>query len=313
VCIIALVVIPTAVLKRASARYGIVRLDDLREAGVGPKQVERLLSRGQLDRLHSGVYRIGGAPRSWEQRQLAACEATGGVASHRAAMRLWEPSPSSTAPEAWPVEVTVSRRRSHRPSGVTMYRSRHADLAGPPTRSGIPVTTPQRTLVDLASVLGRDQLTRVVEQWVVSRLLSVATLRHELDQLATRGRRGVRMLKEVLADWPVGDVQPDSLLELAFARLCRQGSLPQPVFQHELTVNGRARRIDFAYPELKFAIEVDGFWCRTDREVFQDHHDRQNELMEAGWYVRRFTWGDVQHRPEHVAGVIHSDLARRAA
>lgn len=161
-------------------------------------------------------------------------------------------------------------------------------------------------LVDLGVVLDYRQVTQAVEQCVVSRLVSVATIRNELDRIARRGRRGAGTLRAVLADWPLGDARPDSVLEVAFARLSTSAGLPRPEFQYPLTLNGRVRRIDFAYPSLRIAIEVDGFGCRTDRAGFQDERWRQNDLVRAGWRVLRFTWDDVMHRTDYVAATIRS-------
>lgn len=141
------------------------------------------------------------------------------------------------------------------------------------------MTTPQRMLVDLAAVVDRETVTRAVEQCVVSRLLSIATIRTELERLPARGRRGVAPMRKVLADWPLGDTRPDSILDVIFGRLCRATGLPVARFQNDVTVGGRPCRLDAAYPDVMLAIEVDGFGCRTDRAVFQDERSRQNDLV----------------------------------
>jgi very-short-patch-repair endonuclease len=88
------------------------------------------------------------------------------------------------------------------------------------------------------------------------------------------------------------------------ARLFREHGLPEPVFQYAVTVDGRRIVIDFAYPHLKIAIEVDGYeWHRT-REQLQADHERQALLVLLGWKVLRFTWQQVRERPEWVAGRI---------
>lgn len=303
-------VIPSAALKRAASHHGLIRLSDLRAAYLTTKQIDSLVASDQLVRVHSGIYRLAGAPETWEQQQLAACFATGGVASHRAAAKLWNVQLPGCKGADWPIEVTVGRRNPGRPRGVTVHRSADLPKRGCPGRHGIPVTTPQRMLIDLGAIVGEQEVARAVEQCVVSGRLSIATIHHELDQVARKGRPGVRLLRSVLADWPLGDGRADSELEVAFARLCKKAGLPDPQFQYELTLGGRRRRIDFAYPDKRIAIEIDGFGCRTDRNVFQDERWRQNDLIATGWQVLRFTWGDVMNRPSYVASQIRTLLER---
>lgn len=285
----------------------MVLVDDLKRLGMTPKQVRRTLASEQLVRVHRGVHRLAGSPRSWEQELLAACLASGGVASHRSAARLWAVRLTGVDRRDWPVEVAVHRPNAPRLKGVVVHQA--SDLGRRNgRRRGIPVTTPQRMLVDLAAVCDLEDTTRAVEQLVASGRLSVATIRGELDRVARRGRRGVGRLRRVLDDWPLGGERPDSVLEVAFARLCKRAGLPVPVFQHTLVLGGRHRRIDFAYPDIRLAIEVDGFACRTDRRVFQDERCRQNDLIQAGWQVLRFTWHDIVHQPDHVAATIRASL-----
>jgi len=170
------------------------------------------------------------------------------------------------------------------------------------------VTNPLRMIVDVGAVIDAYWVARALERCVVARLVTAAGVRAEVDRLAASGRRGVGVVRRVLDDWPVGDVPPDSVLEVAFARLCRRLALPTPVFQHELIVGGRRRRLDFAYPALRIAVEVDGFAGRTDRRVLQEDRHRQNDLVQAGWRVIRFTWQDVLYRPDYVASCLAAVL-----
>jgi len=96
------------------------------------------------------------------------------------------------------------------------------------------------------------------------------------------------------------------MLEPRFARLLKGAGLPMATFQHRL---GRYE-IEFAYPDLMLAIEVDGYGPHASRRAFQHDRDRQNALVGLGWTVLRFTWADVVKRPEHVARVIREAIGR---
>jgi very-short-patch-repair endonuclease len=298
--------IPSSVLKQAEQSHGLVCLSDLDRADVSRDTEKRLVRAGLLVPVHEAVYRVAGAPESWKQRELAACLATGGVASHRAALPLWDIDLDIDVP----VELSVTRPHAPRPDGAVVHRSRDLDPEMAAWRDGIPVTTPLRMLLDLGAVVNAYWVSRAVEKCVVEKLLTVKAARAELDRLARKGRRGAGVLRRVLDDWPVGEVRPDSVLEVRFARLCKRANLPKPVFQFDLIVGGRRRRLDFAYPSSRLAIEVDGFATRTDRRVFQEDRRRQNDLIAAGWRVLRFTWHDVLHRPEYVAATISSLLGK---
>ena len=83
------------------------------------------------------------------------------------------------------------RAQDRRHPGIHVHRSRHADAT---THYGIPVTTPARTLVDLADVLTPRQLTRALNEAQVHRLVTQA----ELTTLLTRypGRRTSQLTPE---------------------------------------------------------------------------------------------------------------------
>ena len=139
------------------------------------------------------------------------------------------------------------------------------------------------------------------------RLLRVAAVEWELATVARPGRRGVGPLREVLDRRALLETPPDGVLEPRFARLCKAAGLPSPVFQHRV---GRYR-IDFAYPHLMIAIEVDGYGPHSGPLAFQADRDRQNQLVATGWMVLRFTWADVVRRPEQVARAIAEAIGQR--
>ena len=69
--------------------------------------------------------------------------------------------------------------------------------------------------------------------------------------------------------------------------------------------------IDFADPELKIAIEVDGRAFHSDRRSFERDRERQNMLVTRGWIVLRFTWERLVNDPEGVLAEVAAVLANR--
>jgi very-short-patch-repair endonuclease len=67
-------------------------------------------------------------------------------------------------------------------------------------------------------------------------------------------------------------------------------------------------KLDFAFPDAKLAIEVDGWAYHSDVERFRADRRKGNALVRAGWKLLRFTWHDLTHRPEYVVAEIRSAL-----
>ncbi len=73
--------------------------------------------------------------------------------------------------------------------------------------------------------------------------------------------------------------------------------------------DGFVARVDFAYPDLRIAIEYDGLW-HGGRRAFLDDRRRLNRLVAAGWIVVHVTLEDM-HRPERLAARIRALRAQR--
>ena len=101
-------------------------------------------------------------------------------------------------------------------------------------------------------------------------------------------------------------------LEALLFDLAGRAGLPELVFQHPVLVGGRWRRIDFAFPALHLAIEVDGYESHARYDVFEDDRVRGNELTLAGWTVIHFTWDQLRHRPDYVLRTLCRVLAEAA-
>lgn len=287
----------------ASGQIGLITHDQALDMGLSEKAIRHRVESGRWLRRHMGVYAVAGAPRSWEQDVLAACLAAahGAVASHRAAAALW----GLDGKRRDVVELSVSRPLCHRLRGVIVHRSTDLERSMPAIRAGIPTTSPMRTLVDLDAVMPPWNVERALDHALSRRLVTVAGVRRELDALARKGRRGAGVLRALLEDRGDSSFGTDSVLEARMLRLCRDHGLPLPVGQYDVRRGSRLLgRVDFAFPDLRLAIEVDGYEHHTSLEAFQHDRARQNDLVAGGWTVLRFTWDDVTRRQEHVAAAV---------
>ncbi|MGZ4683916.1 MAG: type IV toxin-antitoxin system AbiEi family antitoxin domain-containing protein [Acidimicrobiales bacterium] len=295
----------------ATRQHGLVTLDQLRESGLTERGLGCRTEAGRLERLHRSVYRVAGSVHTFEQEVLAACLSVGGLvaASHRAAAELWD----LELPDPPRCEITRAPGRSPRLQGVIVHRVIDLVPGHIVVRRGIPVTNPMRLLVDLGAVVPPFVVEHALDDLVGRRVVSLAGVRAFHESVAARGRSGVGVLRAILERRADGDEMSRSRLEAMLIDLADRAGLPTPVFQHPIVLGGRNRRIDFAFPALRIAIEVDGYESHMRYDVFQDDRVRGNELELAGWVVLHFTWHQVRHRPAYVVGVLRRALALAAA
>lgn len=301
----------------ATKQYGLATGAQLRALGIAPSDVAYRVRTGRLHRVHRGVYAVGHECLSVKGRSLAAVLAVGpGAAlSHRAAGAQW----GFLDWDGDEIEVTVAQRRQGRP-GLRLHVVRALAPHDVTVRATIPVTTPARTLLDLADVLGDRPLRRALHEAEVQRRVSHPQL---IAQLArANGRRGAARLAALVADGPTPTRSEleDRLLEL----LARHG-LPRP--QTNVRLHGPPRpqpnarpagltttiEVDFLFPALDLVIETDGERYHGTRLARAADARRQAELEAAGYRVLRLTWADVAQDEERTVARLRSVLPQQRA
>jgi very-short-patch-repair endonuclease len=294
--------------KQAEAQYGAFTLAQANDCGVPRSTVYGRARLGRYVNLHPGVFALAGTPDSWERSILAACLAAGddAVASHRSAARIWRLIDGIDI-----VEITVPGPRAPKPKRTIVHRSSDLAVEHTTVRKRIPVTNPLRTMVDLAAVLPPDEVEDALDAGLAyPPLFSVPAVEAMRERLARSGRPGVGVLRTVLEDRELGDAVSDSKLEKRMAKLLRKAGLPKAVFHFVIYTPAGVflAEVDFAYPALKLAIEVDGFGVHGTPRAMAKDFVRQNGLVPYGWRVLRFTWRQVVRQPEMVAGAIRQAL-----
>ena len=163
-------------------------------------------------------------------------------------------------------------------------------------RRGIPVTSPSRTLADLAHLLDREELTRTLREAMFRRLYDPRALEDALT------RPPSRLLTDLLSEATV----TQSMLEDRFLAICSRHRLPTPKAQHRIG----AKRYDFAWPGERVVVETDSWLAHGTPYAFQADRAQTNKLLLAGWLVLRFTWADLTRRSRAVAAGITQALTR---
>ena len=222
----------------------------------------------------------------------------GAALSHLSAAVLWE----ILEDRGQLIHVTAPKRR-HVP-GVVVHR---APLEGERVRRhGIVVTTPARTVIDLADVIQkRRTLERAIDE--------AHYLDLDMTGLAPRhGRRGSGLLSSVLAVHNAGSTRTRSDLEERFIALIDRESLPRP----EVNTDIEGFECDFVFREERLVVETDGGAAHGTVRAKRRDPARDARLMEAGWRVWRLPYQQVVRDDHSVAADLNRLLkgpAPRAA
>ncbi|MGY1720978.1 hypothetical protein ACI8AG_18230 [Blastococcus sp. SYSU DS0552] len=256
------------------------------------------LSRGQLrgpawQRLFRDVYACAALPVTHALRAGAAAQllVPGAVVSGKSAAVLWG------LPLAGPlddVELTV-------PAGSTVCREpgvrarrRHLAAEHVAHRAGIPLTSAELTVVDLAGRGPLDEAVVLVDRFVDLGVTRLAWVRETAAAARGRGCRQARAAAE-LADGLAASPQ-----ETRLRLLLHRSGLPRPVAQFSIRdAEGFVARVDFAWPYRKVAVEYEGAWHGETRQQVAADRRRLNRLTAAGWTVVFVTAADL-HDPDRL-------------
>lgn len=297
------------VIARAAARqHGVFTRAFALEAGLSSTLIERRLRDGRYWFLWPGVYTFPEVPDTWEKVAMAAvlyADPVAALSGRAAARKLGIPGFDNT-------KIEVSTTRQLRADGISMRCRVPLSESEILRRDGIPVTIPERTILDLSKALGEKRLEGVIDAACHLGLTDTEKVIAYLGQPnLPRRHRGV--LLNLLAER--GDTLPAaSQLETGVARLLRHPSLPPAVRQYEIRSGGRfIARPDFAYPEAKLGIEGHSFLHHGSKLQWERDMARQALTESVGWYLVYVTWWDVEHREEETRARIRRIYDERIA
>jgi very-short-patch-repair endonuclease len=172
---------------------------------------------------------------------------------------------------------------------------------------GLPLTSPARTLLDIAGLLSTRELEWALDEaLVVRKLVRVSQLMDVLRRGSTRA--GAPLLAELLRRRTTSTVTR-SEAEERFLALIRAAELGEP----ELNVRLNGFLVDFVWRELRVAVEIDGYQFHTSRSAFDRDRRKDGVLKGAGWEVLRFSRDQVKFEPYAVLARVVQTLARAEA
>jgi hypothetical protein len=294
-----------AVRAITSRQHGVIARRQLRKVGLTDGGIDHWARNGRLIAVRRGVFALGHAELRREGFLLAALLSVGNdaVLSHRSGARLWGLRPWSGAF----IEMTVRADRGQNVrTGLRIHKSTELEDWEITEEAGIPVTTPARTLLDLAAVVPAHHLRRAVERAVQHELYDHrAILRVMAAHPRRRGSAALTALLDDLQDHGTAPVTRSDL-EALFLQLCLDHSLPRPQVNH--LENGR--ELDFRWPVQRVVVETNGFAFHRTRSAFEDDHDKRLALEAAGWRVISLTWRQLTSRPEDVVQHVRRALTQ---
>lgn len=257
-------------------------------------------------RLFPDVYACSSLPVTHHRRARAVGRLLlpGAVLSGRSAAVLW--GVDLAGPDEL-VECTLdpaTRAGAVRGVRVTRRRLPDEDVV---RRDGVLVTTPLRTALDLGRVQPPEEAVVCLDQFLRSRLVTLAELRAAAAVTTGPGCRGIR-LATARADGLAQSPQ-----ETRLRLLLHRSSLPRPVAQFEVRDEGGfVAAVDFGWPELRIALEYDGVWHGQAQQVGKDRR-RLNRLTAAGWTVIFVTAEDLRDPVALIARIAAALSAPRYA
>ena len=288
-----------AIAALADRQHGNVTRGQLIGLGMSCAQIDHRVRIGRLHRVHHGIYSVGRPPRTALERASAAILACGpgAVLSHRSALALWD-----LTQWGWTIAVTTPSMR-HRP-GIELHRSNRLTPRDVRRRHGLRVTSPARTLLDCAPIIGAGALARAVNEGRHRKIVRPIDLADVIRRFPRHP--GARFLAG-LVHTPGGPTR--SGWEDSFPEFCRRHGLPDPIMAAIVA----GYEVDALFPREKVIVELDGWTYHSSRESFEGDRERDATTLAAGHVTVRITYERMLARPHEEAARLHEILRQRRA
>jgi very-short-patch-repair endonuclease len=199
------------------------------------------------------------------------------------------------------IHITAPGDKGVRVAGAKVHRTRLLEPQDIRIHQRLPVTSPARTVLDIAPALTLRELERALDEALIAKLFSRTQITAFLDR--TPRRPGAPRLKALL-DRPA-TTRTRSEAEERFLALVRAAELPAPEVNAQLD----GYEIDFLWRARRLAVEVDGYAFHGGRPAFERDRQRDARLQAKGATTMRVTWLQMQHEPYAVVGRIAQALA----
>lgn len=208
------------------------------------------------------------------------------------------------------IDAIAPPSRGRAIDGIRFHKVRPPRLDEIGTVDGVPCTSPARTLVDLAGVVGDWTLRSAFERAAQRRQLEIPAIEGSMDP----GRRGIRSLRALVEEWrraaPVAEKgRLKSPLEAKVLPLLLRRSLPAPLLNAPVQIAKGRIEVDFLWPEHRLVVEADSRDFHGTAVAFERDRWRDRELVRAGYTTLRVTHRQAETEAAAVADTIASALS----
>ena len=286
----------------AAAQHGRVATWQL-QGFVSEDEIHRRVAAGRLHREHRGVYAVGHPGCPPDARRIAAVLAYGphAVLSFRT---LCHHLDLFTGDGPRTIDVTVSDRGRSGHPGTRLHRPRILSAAEVTVVRGIPCTTVERLLVDMAAAATPTELATLAHRAQVRGLVNDERLSVQLGRRA----KGIPLLRELIE--PSGpDLREE--FEKRFHRFVRRGPWPAYTPNVLLETPFGPLRLDAYWKEFGFGLELDSWAHHQDRDAFERDRQRVLAADAIGVDVKRVTWRMVVGSPGPLGALLDRRLLTR--
>ncbi len=272
-------------VRLAIRQHGVFARHQLLAAGVQRSSIDRRLASRTWIRVDASVYALPSHPRTWLQRVTAATLGQpGSVASGWTAAALWE---IGDAVRSGSIEITVPIGAHH---GSRIARVRRSTRAQRRTQLGLPVTSPQLTVVDLAGRVDALVLGRLLDDALRKGLCRTDHVGEWVVRLAGSRHAGIGNLRRLLLERGHGYVVPESVLESRLFETMSTPGIPELLRQQRFPWRPQLpNRVDALAADLPLILEADGRDWHARFEQMAADRKRDAVALRHGHLTMRFT------------------------
>ncbi len=286
-----------SIVVAAQASHGAISRRQLRDLGLSEAQIKSRIG-GLLRRYVRGVYIVG------HMDKFAVAAAALLALSELAAVCLWTAAGLHQMPVARSatIHLLAPHGRKRALPGARVHQTRQLGPEDVTVIRGLRCTTAARTICDLAAHLSTTRLQNLIEWTVTEGRMSVEEFQACAAGFIRKGRAGSGALRTLNFELFDDEPYPISKLErLAKALFKSEELLAGFVMQFRPPwYDGLRGAVDFAWPELRLIVEVDGRRWHARNLEREDDNRRDRRAAGHGWLVVRITWQELTRRPGSV-------------
>lgn len=278
--------------REARLRYGVIHRSQANFCRISNRTITRFVASGRWTQIHTNTFVPRPVPITWETRLLAACVegGPGTVAAGGAVLRLLG------FPKYMDADVEVACPRHLRLEGVVTHKYRDMRPEDIVTIRKIPARRFEPTLLEMCGdPIERRFCGPLLDEALRRKLTHLRWLYRTGFNYGKRGRSGTRLYRRLVALRDADAALTDSELEMMFLNMSKR--LSRTVVLHHVVTDelgNHISEVDFAIPDLKIAIPLNGYDPHKMRFKWDIDHKTVVLLQNLGWGVFPFTYWQVR-------------------